>query len=193
MKNVRELLGAQGAVGEAFYIATPICCPSRTETLSGRLYHNVLTDDLSGCMHVDSIKYIFNHSSSLFPQLQSAGYLTGGFGKVCARALFFAMNCMSLQCASNQSSVDHKRTTEAIWCQPSNRSRLGLALRPHGRRRLLQSRTFFRETTERVSTHKHAVHVSNPCHVPLRDIVSLSPVYKISRAVVFVCSLLYFV
>ena len=82
MKNVRELLGSQGAVGEAFYIATPICCPSRTETLSGRLYHNVLTDDLDGCMHVDSTKYIFNHSSSLFPQLQSAGYITGGFGKV---------------------------------------------------------------------------------------------------------------
>ena len=82
MKNVRELLGSQGAVGEAFYIATPICCPSRTETLSGRLYHNVLADDLNGCMHVDSTKYIFNHSSSLFPQLQSAGYITGGFGKV---------------------------------------------------------------------------------------------------------------
>lgn len=84
MKHVRKLLGDQGAVGEAFYIATPICCPSRTETLSGRLYHNVLADDLKGCMHVDQTKYIFNHSSSLFPQLQSAGYLTGGFGKVCA-------------------------------------------------------------------------------------------------------------
>ena len=82
MKQVRELLGEQGAVGESFYIATPICCPSRTETLSGRLYHNVLTDNLRGCMHVDQTKYIFEHSSSLFPQMQSAGYLTGGFGKV---------------------------------------------------------------------------------------------------------------
>ena len=82
LKQVRELLGEQGAVGESFYIATPICCPSRTETLSGRLYHNVLTDNLSGCMHVDQTNYIFEHSSSLFPQMQSAGYLTGGFGKV---------------------------------------------------------------------------------------------------------------
>ena len=82
LKQVRELLGEQGAVGESFYIATPICCPSRTETLSGRLYHNVLTDNLRGCMHVDQTKYIFEHSSSLFPQMQSAGYLTGGFGKV---------------------------------------------------------------------------------------------------------------
>ena len=38
---------------------TPICCPSRTETLSGRMYHNVLSDDLSGCMHVNSTGYIF--------------------------------------------------------------------------------------------------------------------------------------
>jgi len=82
MNKTRELLGEQGAVGEAFYIATPICCPSRTETLSGRLYHNVLQDDLGGCMHVNSTGYIFQHESALFPQLQSAGYLTGGFGKI---------------------------------------------------------------------------------------------------------------
>ena len=73
MRQTRERLGEQGAVGEAFYIATPICCPSRTETLSGRLYHNVLSDDLSGCMHVNSTSYIFEHESSLFPALQRQG------------------------------------------------------------------------------------------------------------------------
>eukprot|EP00041_Stephanoeca_diplocostata_P016366 m.321999 g.321999 ORF g.321999 m.321999 type:complete len:588 (-) comp20343_c0_seq1:248-2011(-) len=82
MPKTRDLLGAQGAVGESFYIATPICCPSRTETLSGRLYHNVLTDTLEGCMHVNSTGYIFQNKASLFPQLQSAGYMTGGFGKI---------------------------------------------------------------------------------------------------------------
>ena len=54
MPNTRRLLGEQGATGSAFYVATPICCPSRTETLSGRLYHNVLSADLQGCMHVNS-------------------------------------------------------------------------------------------------------------------------------------------
>ena len=82
MPKTRRLLGDQGAVGEAMYVATPICCPSRTETLSGRLYHNVLSDDLSGCMHVNHTRYIFDHSSSLFPALQTAGYMTGGFGKI---------------------------------------------------------------------------------------------------------------
>ena len=82
MPKTRRLLGEQGATGEAFYIATPICCPSRTETLSGRLYHNVLSDNLSGCMHVNSTGYIFEHEAAIFPALQSAGYVTGGFGKI---------------------------------------------------------------------------------------------------------------
>lgn len=82
MPKVRNLLGDQGAVGESFYIQTPICCPSRTETLSGRMYHNVLEDHLGGCMSVNSTGYIFQETMSLYPLLQSAGYLTGGFGKI---------------------------------------------------------------------------------------------------------------
>jgi N-acetylglucosamine-6-sulfatase len=80
--RVRRLIGDQGAVGEAFYVNTPICCPSRTEYLSGRMYHNVLTPDLSGCMHVDDKGVIFNETFGLFPMMQQAGYRTGGFGKI---------------------------------------------------------------------------------------------------------------
>ena len=80
--RVRRLIGDQGAVGEAFYVNTPICCPSRTEYLSGRMYHNVLTPDLSGCMHVDDKGVIFNETFGLFPMIQQAGYRTGGFGKI---------------------------------------------------------------------------------------------------------------
>ncbi len=36
MPKTRRLLGEQGATGEAFYVATPICCPSRTETRACR-------------------------------------------------------------------------------------------------------------------------------------------------------------
>ena len=52
------------------YIATPICAPSRTETLSGRLYHNVLTDDLTGAMHVNDTGYLFEHPAAIVPALQ---------------------------------------------------------------------------------------------------------------------------
>ena len=55
MPKIRERLGEQGAVGESVYIATPICCRSRTETFSGRLYTNVVNDDLSGCMVIITI------------------------------------------------------------------------------------------------------------------------------------------
>ena len=82
MTQTRELLGAQGAVGEAFYVNTPICCPSRTEYLSGRYYHNVLAPDLQGCMHVNHTGNIFNTDYGLFPMMQKAGYRTGGFGKI---------------------------------------------------------------------------------------------------------------
>jgi N-acetylglucosamine-6-sulfatase len=82
MKQTRELLGALGAVGEAFYVNTPICCPSRTEYLSGRMYHNVLSPDLGGCMHVNQTLHIFNPEYGLFPMMQKAGYRTGGFGKI---------------------------------------------------------------------------------------------------------------
>merc|ERR1719222_1350622 len=46
------------------------------------MYHNVLSPDLSGCMHVNSTGYIFQHEGALFPLMQSAGYRTGGFGKI---------------------------------------------------------------------------------------------------------------
>jgi arylsulfatase A-like enzyme len=82
MPKIRRRLGEQGAVGEAVYIATPICCPSRTETFSGRLYTNVVNNDLSGCMHVNSTFYTQQHSAALVPSLQRAGYMTGGFGKI---------------------------------------------------------------------------------------------------------------
>ena len=87
----REHLGEQGAIGEAFYVNTPvrvvrptvwrairfacnsaarltaappgqICCPSRTEYLSGRMYHNVLSSNLAGCMHVNQTLHIFVRS-----------------------------------------------------------------------------------------------------------------------------------
>lgn len=33
-------------------------------------------------MHVNSTGYIFQHEASVFPALQQAGYMTGGFGKI---------------------------------------------------------------------------------------------------------------
>lgn len=62
--------------------ATPICCPSRTESFTGRYFHNVHVDK-GGCMHVNAAGNVFNTTgSSMFFQMEQAGYKTGVFGKV---------------------------------------------------------------------------------------------------------------
>jgi arylsulfatase A-like enzyme len=41
MARLRSLVGAEGASMQHWYVNTPVCCPSRTETLSGRYHHNM--------------------------------------------------------------------------------------------------------------------------------------------------------
>ena len=41
MPRTRELVGNVGSSADAFYVNTPICCPSRSEMLSGRYLHNI--------------------------------------------------------------------------------------------------------------------------------------------------------
>ena len=36
-----ELLADKGSTAESFFIHTPICCPSRAETMTGRYLQNV--------------------------------------------------------------------------------------------------------------------------------------------------------
>ena len=63
------------------FIATPICCPSRTETISGRHFQNVRLEK-GGCMHADATGTVFNNTDSMFQIFQKNGYLTGSFGKL---------------------------------------------------------------------------------------------------------------
>ena len=41
MPKLRSLLGERGASLRHWFVNTPVCCPSRTETLSGRYHHNM--------------------------------------------------------------------------------------------------------------------------------------------------------
>ena len=92
MPQTRELLQARGAMATNAFIHTPVCCPSRAETLTGRYLHNLKTpgrctmaydgfDPATGgacCMHVEEDKV---HDASFVAKLHEAGYATGLFGK----------------------------------------------------------------------------------------------------------------
>jgi hypothetical protein len=80
MPKTRKWLQQSGATLTNYFVNTPICCPSRSEYVSGRYYHNHGAPN-GNCMHVDAEAAVFG-TDSIFVQLQGAGYATGVFGKV---------------------------------------------------------------------------------------------------------------
>lgn len=86
MKQTQELLQKHGAFLSNWRIHTPICSPSRSETISGRYFHNIksklnvppekLQPAASG--HVDGTIY---KNDSVGVHLRRAGYQTAIFGK----------------------------------------------------------------------------------------------------------------
>ncbi len=81
MPFAREQLVEGGTRLSNFFAHTPVCCPSRSELLSGRYFQNirVATAADKGCMRVN-VTDMF-HNSTLAVPLQAAGYTTGLFGK----------------------------------------------------------------------------------------------------------------
>ena len=96
MPKTHKLIVDQGVTASNFYIHTPICCPSRAETLTGRYLQNVklppklkeCEEGYSGkdshggtcCMHVDE-PLVNNATLARYLPVQ-AGYTVGMFGKV---------------------------------------------------------------------------------------------------------------
>ena len=97
MAKTRALLGDGGARATSWYIHTPVCCPSRAETLTGKYFHNVRVDhvhvdlgvvnttrssggcgDSNGCMCVADDKV---NNYTFAADLARAGYEVGMFGK----------------------------------------------------------------------------------------------------------------
>ena len=54
MPKLKSLISDEGVSHAHWYVNTPVCCPSRTETLSGRYHHNIRDENgpewkISGC------------------------------------------------------------------------------------------------------------------------------------------------
>lgn len=74
---LQKHLIAGGARMSNGFVATPICCPSRTETFTGRHLHNVW----GKCMHADTTQ-AGSRTMGLFGRMKDQGYNVGVFGKV---------------------------------------------------------------------------------------------------------------
>ena len=84
LTKATKLLSEQGATAENWMIHTPVCCPSRSELVTGRYFHNIRNKEPTdgGCMHVNVTQTNDFYSKWYFgPHLQQAGYTVGIFGK----------------------------------------------------------------------------------------------------------------
>jgi N-acetylglucosamine-6-sulfatase len=77
MPKTQALMADKGSTATSFYIHTPICCPSRSELLSGRYFHNIKKTG-GGCMHTDGVKV---NNATFARNLHEGGYRVGMFGK----------------------------------------------------------------------------------------------------------------
>ena len=85
MPKTKALMQDKGAMALNFFIHTPICCPSRSELLTGMYFHNIKASPNrpgqprnGSCMHTDDLKV----QESVFAKyLGAAGYTAGMFGK----------------------------------------------------------------------------------------------------------------
>ena len=97
MKQTQELLQKSGGLLKNWRIHTPICSPSRSETVSGRYFHNIQSNVTTpgpkvtgGAVgHVDLggkvWPYVFSKTLR-----KEKGYVAGMFGK-----------CMNMECGNN--------------------------------------------------------------------------------------------
>ena len=78
-------LGASGSNWTNFFAHTPVCCPSRSEIMTGRYFHSIRNGDpqTSGCMHVNASTgdTPSGDFATFAGALQRKGYATGVFGK----------------------------------------------------------------------------------------------------------------
>eukprot|EP01084_Bolivina_argentea_P110901 197973_1 len=80
MPNLKSQIITKGVTFSNAFVSTPVCCPSRTENLSGKYFHNIGAPN-GGCMHIDAIGNIFS-GKSMYSQFHNSGYKTGVFGKL---------------------------------------------------------------------------------------------------------------
>eukprot|EP01084_Bolivina_argentea_P067863 123530_1 len=81
MQYLQTYIVDEGVTLSNGFVSTPVCCPSRTETITGRYFHNIGAPNGS-CMHIDAEGNVFSNTTIFNTLYQSNKYLTGVFGKL---------------------------------------------------------------------------------------------------------------
>ena len=98
LQRTRHLLAEQGGAMTNWFVQTPVCCPSRAELLTGKLFHNLkvpnnnqnnnnksnIMNGGKGCMHVDvedNKLHPFYERDYFAQYFQQLNYTVGIFGK----------------------------------------------------------------------------------------------------------------
>ena len=77
MPQTKRDMQLKGSMATNFFIHTPICCPSRSELVTGMYFHNIKAmPGTKACMHTDS-NYVNNNTFA--KPLSEAGYKVGTF------------------------------------------------------------------------------------------------------------------
>ena len=84
MPHLQSQIVSKGMHMANGFVATPVCCPSRTELITGRYYHNIGAP-YGDCMHIDATKNVFSNTSLFNIMNNYGGYKTGAFGKLTNR------------------------------------------------------------------------------------------------------------
>jgi len=73
MPKTKAALADKGTMATNWFIHTPICCPSRSQLVTGRYFHN-LKQTGGGCMHINE-GLVNNQTFALY--LHNQGYTVG--------------------------------------------------------------------------------------------------------------------
>eukprot|EP01084_Bolivina_argentea_P121249 214876_1 len=114
MPNLQNLIVNEGVTFNNAFVSTPVCCPSRTELISGKYFHNIGAPDGS-CMHIDADNHVFS-DKSLFSILNKNGYKAGVFGKLTNHdKKYFCTNPQNIS-ETGLSRVYSMCDQEDYWC-----------------------------------------------------------------------------
>lgn len=87
LQRTRRLIGGEGTTFSNWFVQTPVCCPSRAELLTGKLFHNLQLPGQNagtGCMHIDvkdDVSHPFYCRDYFAQHFAKLNYTVGIFGK----------------------------------------------------------------------------------------------------------------